>query len=79
MAKAAPVTRNTVDLSGHPDLVVVYLGMQAKSLKAHVPKTGCQQPRQRFVDVRLQEIAKRNWQAAGVLVKFFQAKKESAT
>lgn len=33
MAKAAPITRNTIDLSGHPDLVVIYLGMKVKSLK----------------------------------------------
>ena len=33
MTKSAPVSRTTVDLSGHPDLVVVYLGMKVKSLK----------------------------------------------
>jgi hypothetical protein len=33
MTKAAPVGRTTADLSGHPELVVVYLGMKAKSLK----------------------------------------------
>jgi hypothetical protein len=32
MTKAAPVSRTTVDLSGHPDLVVVYLGMKVKRL-----------------------------------------------
>lgn len=31
MTKTAPVTRTTVDLSGHPDLVVVYLGMKVRS------------------------------------------------
>ena len=33
MTKTAPVKRTTVDLSGHPDLVVVYLGMKVGSLK----------------------------------------------
>jgi len=32
MTKTAPVNRTTVDLSGHPDLVVVYLGMKVRSL-----------------------------------------------
>ena len=34
MAKTAKVRRQTVDLSGYPDLVVIYLGMRAPSLKA---------------------------------------------
>ena len=34
MAKTATVRRQTVDLSGYPDLVVIYLGMRAPSLKA---------------------------------------------
>ena len=34
MGKATPVRRQTVDLSGYPDLVVIYLGMRAPSLKA---------------------------------------------
>jgi hypothetical protein len=33
MTKAALVSRTTVDLSDHPDLVVIYLGMKVKSLK----------------------------------------------
>ena len=33
MSKAAPISRTTVDLSGHPDLVVIYLGMKVRSLK----------------------------------------------
>ncbi len=33
MTKTAPISRTTVDLSGYPDLVVVYLGMKVKSLK----------------------------------------------
>ena len=44
MTKSAPVRRTTVDLSGHPDLVVVYLGMTVKSLKgfARLMRTGRQ-------------------------------------
>ncbi len=34
MSKQAPVRRQTVDLSSYPDLVVIYLGMRAPSLKA---------------------------------------------
>ena len=34
MGKQAPIRRQTVDLSGYPDLVVIYLGMRAPSLKA---------------------------------------------
>ena len=34
MGKTAPVRRQTVDLFGYPDLVVIYLGMRAPSLKA---------------------------------------------
>ncbi len=34
MSKQAPVRRQTVDLSGNPELVVIYLGMRAPSLKA---------------------------------------------
>ena len=34
MGKTAPVRRQTVDLSGYPDLVVIYLGMRAPSLRA---------------------------------------------
>lgn len=33
MTKADPVTRTTVDLTGYPDLVVIYLGMKVRSLK----------------------------------------------
>src|ERR1700744_5280328 len=33
MTKAAPVNRTTVDLSGYPDLVVIYLGMKVSRLK----------------------------------------------
>ncbi len=33
MSKAAPITRTTVDLSGYPDLVVIYLGMKVRNLK----------------------------------------------
>jgi hypothetical protein len=42
MSKAAPITRATVDLSGHPDLVVVYLGMKVRSLEglAALARTG---------------------------------------
>jgi len=32
MAKAAPVSRITVDLSAYPDLVVIYLGMKVRSV-----------------------------------------------
>ena len=35
-AKKARVDRRTVDLSGYPDLVVIYLGMRVKSLKGLV-------------------------------------------
>jgi hypothetical protein len=44
MSKQAPVRRQTVDLSGYPDLVVIYLGMRAPSLKAlgALMKTGKQ-------------------------------------
>ena len=34
MSKQAPVRRQTVDLAAYPDLVVIYLGMRAPSLKA---------------------------------------------
>ena len=34
MAKTAPIRRQTVDLSDYPDLVVIYLGMRAPTLKA---------------------------------------------
>ena len=33
MTKPAPIDRTTVDLSDHPDLVVIYLGMKALSLR----------------------------------------------
>jgi hypothetical protein len=34
MSKLEPVRRQTVDLSAYPDLVVIYLGIRAQSLKA---------------------------------------------
>ena len=34
MTKTQPIRRQTVDLSAYPDLVVIYLGMRAPSLKA---------------------------------------------
>jgi len=34
MIEAAPIRRQTVDLSDYPDLVVIYLGMRGPSLKA---------------------------------------------
>jgi hypothetical protein len=42
MSKKAPIRRQTVDLSAYPDLVVIYLGMRAPSLKAvgALAKTG---------------------------------------
>ena len=42
MTRTAPVRRVTVDLSDHPDLVVIYLGMKVKSLKglAALARTG---------------------------------------
>lgn len=33
MSKLEPISRATVDLSGHPDLVVIYLGLKVRSLK----------------------------------------------
>ena len=33
MSKQAPVRRQTVDLSSYPDLVVIYLGMQARTFR----------------------------------------------
>ena len=36
MTKSQPIRRQTVDLSAYPDLVVIYLGMRAPSLKAAV-------------------------------------------
>ncbi len=33
MPAKTPIRRSTVDLSGYPDLIVIYLGMQAKTLK----------------------------------------------
>ena len=31
MAKSTPITRSTVDLSGYPELIAIYLGMQART------------------------------------------------
>ncbi len=44
MTRQAPIRRQTVDLSAYPDLVVIYLGMRAPSLKAFAAmmKTGRQ-------------------------------------
>ena len=36
MAKPPPISRTTVDLSAWPDLVVIYLGMKARSLRGLV-------------------------------------------
>lgn len=42
MSKLEPIRRQTVDLSDYPDLVVIYLGMRAPTLKAFqaMTKTG---------------------------------------
>ena len=44
LSKATPIIRTTVDLSGHPDLVVIYLGMKVRSLKglSSLARTGRQ-------------------------------------